>query len=170
MLANTESLVFYTLATLLIAFSLLVICVDNAVHSALCLVAALFLMAVIFLTLNAPMVAILQILVYAGAIMVLFLFVIMLLYPEPVEPRSWFWVGSTIGGVGLLALQLVALTTQRGQEMGVKTGVPTPDFGSPRTLAQSLFTDFVFPFEIASILLLVAIVGAVVLAKREGTP
>lgn len=157
--------VFYVLAALLVISSLMVVFQRNVVHSAMALVAALFLMAIVFLTLHAPMVGILQILVYAGAIMVLFLFVIMLLNPATMERRRAVWWTVSAGAALLLGVALVAVMTN---------GEPRPNpvaaadlFGSPETLAKSLFTDFVLPFEIASVLLLVAMVGAVVLAKRE---
>src|SRR5207253_439395 len=83
-------MLFYVLGGLLVIASLMVVFLSSVVHSAMALVAALFLIAILFLTLHAPMVGVLQVLVYAGAIMVLFLFVIMLLNPAAVEPR-WFW-------------------------------------------------------------------------------
>jgi len=158
-------MLFYLLAALLVLSSLMVVLLRQVVHCAVALVAALFLIAVLFITLQAPMVGVLQILVYAGAIMVLFLFVIMFLNPALLEPRRGLW--RSFGVLLALALggALVALQRQDGS-------MPDPvaagaSFGSPESLAQSLFTDFVLPFEIASVLLLVAIVGAVVLAKRE---
>jgi NADH-quinone oxidoreductase subunit J len=145
--------------------SLLVVFQRNVVHSAMALVAALFLIAIFFLILHAPMIGVLQVLIYAGAIMVLFLFVIMFLNPTTLEQRRGTW-----WGLGTLAALLLA-----GFLVAVMNSVaPAPEpvaatalFGSPEMLAKSLFTDFVLPFEIASVLLLVAIVGAVVLAKRE---
>ena len=127
---------------------------------------ALFLIAVLFVMLHAPMVGVLQVLVYAGAIMVLFLFVIMFLNPTTPEPRRKLWwefrfIGraSSSRGFGPLLLS---------------NGTPSADpvaateiFGSPEMLGKSLFTEFVLPFEIASVLPPVAIIGAVVLAKRE---
>ncbi|MGH7775044.1 MAG: NADH-quinone oxidoreductase subunit J [Candidatus Binatia bacterium] len=157
---------FFILAGLSILFSLLVVFQRNVVHSALSLVATLFLVAVLFLTLEAPMVGILQILVYAGAIMVLFLFVIMLLDPGILERRriSWWGVGSL--AALLLIFEFVPLVANSPGPMADPSRVGE-SFGSPELLAQSLFNDFVLPFEIASVLLLVAIIGAVVLAKRE---
>lgn len=157
---------FLILAGLAIAFSLLVIFQRNVVYSAVSLIGVLFILAVLFLTLDAPMVGILQILVYAGAIMVLFLFVIMLLNPRALEPRSLFWWG--VGSLGALVLILTLVPLIFISPGDIAEGVPPSEsFGSPEMLAQSLFTDFVLPFEIASVLLLVAIIGAVVLAKRE---
>ena len=158
---------FFILAFLSILFSLLVIFQRNVVHSAMALVATLFLIAVLFLTLEAAMVGILQILVYAGAIMVLFLFVIMLLNPEVLERRhiSWWLLGSV--AALLLVFEFVPLLSNFSS-LPFDLPAASGSFGSPEMLAQSLFTDYVLPFEVASVLLLVAIIGAVVLAKREG--
>jgi len=156
---------FLTLAGLLVIASLAVVFQRNVVHSAVALVAALFLLAVLFFNLNAPMVGVLQILVYAGAIMVLFLFVIMFLNPVAVEPRRGLWWGISAAAVLLLGWALLVLFS--GSEPPAGPAVAPEVFGSPVTLAKSLFTDFVLPFEIASVLLLAAIVGAVVLAKRS---
>src|SRR5918999_4169483 len=104
---NGPQIFFFVLAGLLIVSSLLVVFQRNVVHSAVALVAALFLIAILFLNLNAPMVGILQILVYAGAIMVLFLFVIMLLNPVGLEQRRSLWWGA--GGIsGLLLIAVLA--------------------------------------------------------------
>ena len=159
-------LLFLILAGISIISSLLVVFQRNVVHSAMALVATLFLIAVLFLTLEAPMVGILQILVYAGAIMVLFLFVIMLLNPGVLERRRIFWWG--LGSLAALLLIFVLVSLVSAPPSLVVGRAPTSgSFGSPEMLAQSLFTDFVLPFEIASVLLLVAIIGAVILAKRE---
>jgi NADH-quinone oxidoreductase subunit J len=111
------------------------------------------------------MVGVLQILVYAGAIMVLFLFVIMLLNPTSLEPRRGLWWGFGTLVALLLAGALATLVSH--EEAPADPFAATELFGTPESLAKSLFTDFVLPFEIASVLLLIAIVGAVVLAKRE---
>ncbi len=164
MAMDASTLIFFTLATLLVISSLLVVFLRNVVHCAMALVAALLMIAIFFVILHAPMVGVLQVLVYAGAIMVLFLFVIMFLNPAPQE-QSGAWLGFS----GLLALllggALAALLTKT--ERAADPVAATELFGSPEMLAKSLFSDFVLPFEIASMLLLVAIVGAVVLAKRE---
>lgn len=158
-------ILFFILAGLLVVTSLLVVFQRTVVYSAVALVAALFLIAILFLTLHAPMVGVLQILVYAGAIMVLFLFVIMFLNPTALEPRRAVWWGLGSGAALLLAVAMVFLLSGGLPSTDLAEGMES--FGSPRELAKSLFTDFVLPFEIASVLLLVAIVGAVVLAKRE---
>ena len=162
---ETPSLIFFLLATLLVFSSLLVVFLRNVVHCAMALVGALLILAVLFVTLSAPMVGILQVMVYAGAIMVLFLFVIMFLNPADLERQRGLWWGfGTILSL-LLAGVLIPFFLQ---EDVTGESVPTTEaFGSPEMLAKSLFNDFVLPFEIASVLLLVAIIGAVVLAKRE---
>ncbi|OGQ80577.1 MAG: hypothetical protein A3F90_02030 [Deltaproteobacteria bacterium RIFCSPLOWO2_12_FULL_60_19] len=156
---------FIILAVLTVVSSLLVIFQRNVVHSAVALVAALFFIAVLFLTLDAPMIGILQVLVYAGAIMVLFLFVIMLLNPAALEPRQipWWTLGSA-AALLLVFLLMPALLNTVAPRQAAPAG---PGFGSPELLGQTLFGSFVLPFEIASVLLLVAIIGAVVLAKKE---
>jgi len=158
-------LAFFITGALLIVASLLVVFQTNVVHSAIALIAALFFVAILFVMLQAPMIAVLQVLVYAGAIMVLFLFVIMFLNPGTVEPRRmavWGW-----GSAAALLLALILIPLLSGQDTKRESAAPSALFGSPEQLAESLFRDFVLPFEIASVLLLVAIVGAVVLAKRE---
>jgi NADH-quinone oxidoreductase subunit J len=162
---DTSATLFYVISVLLVLSSLMVVFLRNVVHCALALVAALFLIAVLFVMLHAPMVGVLQVLVYAGAIMVLFLFVIMFLNPTAPEPRRKLWWGLGSLGALLLAGSLAALLST-GQSPADPVAA-TEIFGSPEMLGKSLFTDFVLPFEIASVLLLVAIIGAVVLAKRE---
>jgi len=162
---DTPSLIFYLLATLLVVSSLLVVFLRNVVHCAMALVTALLIIAILFVTLHAPMVGILQVMVYAGAIMVLFLFVIMFLNPvEPERQRGLWWGFGTILSL-MLAGVLIPLFIN--DESVADPVAATEIFGSPEMLAKSLFNDFVLPFEIASVLLLVAIIGAVVLAKRE---
>jgi len=162
---DSETVIFHLLATLLVIASLLVVFLRNVVHGALALVAALLLIAVLFVTLDAPMVGILQVLVYAGAIMVLFLFVIMFLNPAETEQQRGAWRGF---GTMLALLLAAVLAPLFLQENVIGEAVPTAEiFGSPEMLAATLFNDFVLAFEIASVLLLVAIIGAVVLAKRE---
>jgi NADH-quinone oxidoreductase subunit J len=160
----TASLIgFYILAALLIVASLMVVFQRNVVHSAMALVAALFLIAIFFLTLQAPLIGVLQVLVYAGAIMVLFLFVIMLLSPSAVEQRRWW----SLGGFAALFLAVILVGLMSGERPPADPAVATELFGSPEMVGKSLFTDFVLPFEIVAVLLLVAMIGALVLAKRE---
>src|ERR1043166_4241585 len=150
---TAELVTFYILAALLLASSVLVVFKRTVVHSAMALVAALFLIALLFLSLQAPMVGFLQILVYAGAIMVLFLFVIMLLNPVLLEQRQNFWWGFGSLTALLLVIEIVFLVYKSSRPDGGSPSV-SGSFGSPALLAQTLFTDFVLPFEIASVLLL----------------
>jgi NADH-quinone oxidoreductase subunit J len=142
-----------------------VVFLRNVVHCAMALVSALLLIAVLFVTLQAPMVGVLQVLVYAGAIMVLFLFVIMFLNPAALERQRGLWWG--FGTVLALMLAGVLVPLVMINDLPADPVAATELFGSPEMLAKSLFSDFVLPFEIASVLLLVAVIGAVVLAKRE---
>jgi len=157
---------FLVLAALIIASSLVVILHRNPVYSALGLVGTLFLLAVFFLGLEAQMVAVLQIIVYAGAIVVLFLFVIMLLNLQ-VEERSGvpapLALVAALGGVALCWLILAAVRhTRLGAPMPVHAG-----YGGTESLAERLFTVYLLPFELTSLLLLVAIVGAVVVGRKR---
>lgn len=162
-----DHVTFFALALPLIVVAAMVILHPNPVYSALFLVLTLFVLAVYFLFLDAHMVAALQIIVYAGAIMVLFLFVIMLLnlQTDPREQqRKGLRLAAAIGG-GVLIAELYLLLG-RAPTTGAQKALPE-GFGTVRALSEKLFTDFLLPFEITSVLLLVAVVGAVVLAKRE---
>ena len=163
--------VFGVLAVLLVASALSVILQRSPIRCALSLVMTLFLIAVMFLSLDAQFVAALQVIVYAGAIVVLFLFVIMLLNLQE-EPRAVARVGVACAGalVGslflLAALRFFVHPAVPGGGAGMSGTVPE-GFGSPQAIAERLFTHFLLSFEVTSVLLLVAIVGAVVLAKRR---
>ncbi len=157
-------LIFLLLAALTVASALTVVVHKNPVHSACALVLTLCLLAVFFVGLDAQLVALLQVIVYAGAIVVLFLFVIMLLNLQ-VETRAMagaLLVGSAAaGGVALAALIFAAL----GRTVAPAAAVPA-GFGETAALARQLFTAYLLPFELTSVLLLVAIVGAVALARK----
>lgn len=167
-----SSAVFFLLAVPMVLFSLGVVLARSPVRSALSLVVTLFLLAAMFFALDAKMIAALQVIVYAGAIMVLFLFVIMLLnlQQEPLElarPAQ-----RTIAvAFSVLFVALLGLVAARGLPHlpgpGVE-GTVVEAFGSTALLAERLFTRHLFAFEVTSILLLVAIVGAVVVARRLG--
>jgi len=162
---------FLLLAVLTVVAALTVVLHPNPVKSAMALVVTLFLLAVVFVLLEAHMIAALQIIVYAGAIMVLFLFVIMLLNLQSDEPELGRGHGvqrvlAWSGGV-LLALELAVVA--RGVP-AAKVGATPAGYGGAVAVAKSLYTDFLLPFELTSILLLVAVVGAVVLAQRQRRP
>ncbi len=142
----------------------------NPVHCALLLVGVLLSASGLFVLLHAPFIAALQVIVYAGAIMVLFLFVVMLLN---VTGESTILTPGAAKGFGILfaLLGFVELLwtvlSPAGESSGLPEAVLPSDFGSPAAIGRILYTVWLFPFEITSILLLVAVVGAVVLAKRK---
>jgi NADH-quinone oxidoreductase subunit J len=145
-----------------------VVAFPNAVRSALCLVVNFFMLAFLYFTLNCEMLGITQVVVYTGAIMVLFLFVIMLLNlgaPQALfERRDLKWAG---GGVFGLALMAVVGTQLLKPMMDINQVRAEPTFGSPQSVGLSLFSDYLYPFEIVSVLLLIGIVGSILLAKRR---
>ena len=158
---------FFALAIPLVVIAVMVIAHPSPVYSALFLVLTLFLLAVYFLFLDAHVVAALQIIVYAGAIMVLFLFVIMLLNLQSDTQRSQqrgLGRAAIIGGVILVAE--LGLLLQRSSSGQAERAEMPENFGTVEALGSQLFTTYLLPFEITGILLLVAVVGAVVLAKR----
>jgi NADH-quinone oxidoreductase subunit J len=163
---DQDVILFWIVAVIAVASALTVILHRNVVYCALALVMTLFQVALMFVALDAHLIALLQVIVYAGAIVVLFLFVIMLLNLEPDVPRP--------GRYGPLAAA-IALTVVLGVELGLaalisEPGVVAPapvDFGSTRMVGQRLFSAHLLPFELTSILLLVAMVGAVVMARRR---
>jgi len=163
---------FLVLAALLTISALSVVFQPSPIRSALSLVVTLFLLAVTFVLLDAQVVAVLQVIVYAGAVVVLFLIVIMLLNLRE-EPRAMARLGTRLAAGALASLWLLALiqffvAPQKlpAAGTGMATAVPG-DFGSVELLAARLFTHFLLAFEATSLLLLVAIVGAVVVAKRK---
>jgi NADH-quinone oxidoreductase subunit J len=173
-----ETLIFYLLSGLAIVASALVIGQRNPMYSVMLLIASFGALAGLYVQLDAPFVAVAQIIIYAGAIMVLFLFVVMLLNAPQEDAADWDRThplrqpGVARFGA-LLALLLVvqlawALLRTGGADLPVAGSVDAETIGSVRAVGRTLFTDYVFAFEATSILILVAMVGAVVLAHREG--
>jgi NADH-quinone oxidoreductase subunit J len=164
---------FYLLAALAVVTSVLVITQHNPMYSVLLLIASFGALSGLYVLLDAPFVAVVQIIVYAGAIMVLFLFVVMLLNApkeDAEEARLRGIVAPGIRNLGaLLAVALIAelgwALTKNGGESGAFPGGAVT---SVAAIGRLLFRDYAFPFEVTSILILVAMVGAVVLARREG--
>lgn len=158
---------FYFLSFLAIMFALMVVLSKNPIHSVLYLVLTFFTIAGHYVLLNAQFLAAVHIIVYAGAIMVLFLFVIMLLnLNKETEPHKSLWLkGSAAVASGSLLVILVG--SLRGAET-MQSAVPfNNSVGLIENLGQTLFKDFLLPFEVASILLLGAMVGAVMLGKKS---
>lgn len=161
-----QLILFFTLATLAVGTALGMLFSKNAVHSTLFLIMNFGIVAVFYLLLNAPFIALAQVTVYAGAIMVLFLFVIMLLGAEQTgrTPSSWWLQPVALSlGVILLVEALYLVISQRGTlPVG---GEVASTFGGPFSIGETLFQQYILPFEVTSILLLVAMIGAIVLSK-----
>ncbi len=158
---------FYLVAFLSIFFALMVILTKNPVHSVLYLIATFFTFTIHYILLNAQFLAVVNFIVYMGAIMVLFLFVLMLMNlnadTEPVKSNLLKIVGAIAGGSLLVTLV--------GSLKALQTSAPSlinkPEIGLVKNLGKVLFSEFLLPFEVSSILLLSAMVGAVLLAKKE---
>jgi NADH-quinone oxidoreductase subunit J len=167
-----ETVLFVILAVFTVGTAILVIVQRNPVTSAIFLILTFFSLAGIYLLLHAEFIAAVQVIVYAGAIMVLFLFVIMLLNLEKEKrlvARHRLMKGVGIF-LGLVLLFQVGVVFHRVLLEGTPGKFPpekVASLGNTQVVAQLLFTDFLLPFEITSVLLLVAIIGAIVLAKRE---
>jgi NADH-quinone oxidoreductase subunit J len=168
----SELVLFYLFAAIAVAASLLVIAQRNPVYSVLLLIASFGALSALYVMLDAPFVAVIQIIVYAGAIMVLFLFVVMLLnapheeteYDEKAHPfrrpgpRRF---GAFLAGA--LMVELLWALTRRPEP----ARFPGDPVSSVNAIGQLLFTEYAFAFEVTSVLILVAMVGAVILARRE---
>ena len=159
-------ILFFLLAAVAIASAAGMLLSQSAVYSALFLIVNFATVAVFFLLLGAPFLAMAQVTVYAGAIMVLFLFVIMLLGTERLRSKSelsWQRPLAIVLGA-ILLLESAFLVFRRGS---VQLSTPAAaDFGSPTALGTALFSQYLLPFEVTSVLLLVAIIGAIVLTKN----
>lgn len=164
-----EAMFFYLVAAVAVGSGLLVVTCKNPVNSAISLVMTFVCLAALYVELHAPFMAAIQIMVYAGAIMVLILFVIMLLNlgtGVKVGGSKLVWGA----GASFLLFIPVYFMLKRSFPTGTKgeiTAQMVDKIGHTELIGRALFTDFLLPFEITSILLLAAIVGAVVLAKKE---
>ena len=162
-----ESLAFYVLSVLAVVSAVVVVTQRKPVINALALAFNLVSIAGFYLILGAQFVALLQVIVYAGAIMVLILFVIMLLnLGDETEPRArkpvQRWLGLVLAGTLTAIFTFGFLRSPIGEFPAA-----TPEFGTAGALGQELFTRFFYPFEAISLLLVVAMIGAVLLAKRR---
>jgi NADH-quinone oxidoreductase subunit J len=165
-LTLTEIL-FFVLSAITIISGALVIFSRNPVYSVLYLIVTFFAIAGHYILLNAQFLAAVHVIVYAGAIMVLFLFVIMMLnLNETTEPKTAMWskFAAVIAGMTFLPLLVGALKTS---DAVVMTQPQNSDIGLVKTLGQVLFTDYLVPFELSSVLFLSAMVGAVLLGKKS---
>jgi len=148
-----------------------VVAFNNAIRSALCLVVNFFLLAFLYFTLKAEMLGITQVVVYTGAIMVLFLFVIMLLnlgglklITEKYDPKRFIGI---LLGMGLFALLAAQILPSLSQVQPKVLDSDLAKFGGPEAIGRTLFSTYVYPFEAVSVLLLIGLVGSILLAKRR---
>jgi NADH-quinone oxidoreductase subunit J len=159
---------FYFLSALAVLGGVLVITQRNAVHSALALIVTLLAVSGLYLMLYAPFVAGVQIIVYAGGIMVLFLFVIMLVNIERAAKERQFnriWPAGVLAAVVLLGLFVSVYV--KGKAIFPERDIPLPESSNTQQIGIMLYGNYMFSFEIASLLLLVAILGAVIMAKKR---
>ncbi len=159
-----EQTIFYILAAIIVAATVFAITERHAVHAIVYLVTSFFALAVIFYLLGAPLVAVFEVIIYAGAIMVLFLFVIMMLdlgHPEKVTSPAWrdWWPAALLGGVLLAATGLLFAVPHRVPAGGAVIGV--------RDFARALFRQYGIAVEVISMQLLFALVGALYLGRRR---
>jgi len=162
---TAQMAIFLVLAAIAIAGAVNLILQRHPIHSALSLVVVMAALAGLYLLLDAEFVAAIQVIVYAGAIMVLFIFVIMLLNAG-VEERTNLSHVAHYAGIPLATLLLLALTYRVARASAPLVAQPTPA-NATRQLSVLLFENFAFPFELTSILILIGMVGALVLAKRD---
>ncbi len=165
-----KGLLFYFFSAILIFAALRVVTAKNPVHAALFLVLSFFSAAGIWILLKAEFLAISLVLVYVGAVMVLFLFVVMMLDINMDKMREGFWKHSKLGFFvgGLMLLEMAFLLMSRPFDAPAPLNVPAnqPGYSNIKEIGRLLYTDYVFPFEIAAVILLVAIVAAIALTLR----
>ena len=176
-LSWVQALTFGLASLIVIMGGIGVVAFRNSVHNALSLVATLFGVAVLFVIQEAYFLAAIQVIVYAGAIVILFLFVIMFLGVDRIEaterdPLPAQRVVGVVAGLGILVLSIVILLAGGGEPTGQRSATAPLSDQAPDIdrLGKVLFTDYVFAFEITAILLTIAVVGAVMLARRPSGP
>jgi NADH-quinone oxidoreductase subunit J len=168
---NFETVIFYIFAGILVLSSLRVITSRNAVHSALFLVLSFFTAAALWMLLRAEFLAITLVLVYVGAVMVLFLFVVMMLDVNLDRLKEGFWsylpLGATIALLMVIEMAMVLGGRYFGAQAMPAPAEAGPAYSNTRELGRLLYTDYVYPFELAAVLLLVAIIAAIALTLRK---
>lgn len=166
-----QDIVFYTLAAILLYAALRVITTRNPVYAALYLVLAFFTAAGVWLLLEAEFLAIALVLVYVGAVMVLFLFVVMMLDINLDKLREGFWnalpIALPVGGLMAVEMVLIVGVRNFGADKILAPPARAADYSNTAELGRVLYTDYLLPFELASVVLLVAIVAAIALTLRD---
>ncbi|MBI3480054.1 MAG: NADH-quinone oxidoreductase subunit J [Nitrosomonadales bacterium] len=168
--SNFETIVFYAFAAMIVFASLRVITARNPVHAVLYLVLAFISSAGVWLLLEAEFLAIALVLVYVGAVMVLFLFVVMMLDINLVRLREGFWRWFPFGVVlaAIMVFEMVwVLGNRRTAETGAHLAKHAANYSNTKELGRLLYTDYAYPFEIAAVILLVAMVAAIALTLRR---
>jgi NADH-quinone oxidoreductase subunit J len=162
-----EQLFFFYFALVIATSSVLVVALRNPIYSALSLLIMFFHVAGLYVTLHAEFLAAVQVIVYAGAILVLYLFVVMLLNLK--QDDRYHRQSPAAAAVGsILALEAVMLTLLKGRATAVNPPAPgTAGLGNTEALGDVLYSTYLFPFEVASVILLVAMIGAIILAKKD---
>ncbi len=165
---TSNLILFLVLAFVSVGAALGLLFSRNSVYAALFLILNFITTAVFYILLNAPFLAMAQVSVYAGAIMVLFLFVIMLLGTKEIEKsKTLAWQRPVAFGLGaILLIEIIYLFAVEGEGQ-IFLQQLTSDFGSPASIGEVLFNQYLLPFEVTSILLLVGMIGAIVLTKRS---
>ena len=168
---NIEAIVFYFFSGVMLLAAVRVITARNPIHAALYLVLAFFTAAAIWMLLRAEFLAIVLVLVYVGAVMVLFLFVVMMLDINLDRLREGFWsylpLGAAVGVLMVIEMVLVLGGKYFGATQLPSPADPGPGYSNTKALGRLLYTDYVYPFEIAAVILLVAIVAAIALTIRR---
>ena len=166
-----KTALFYILSAILVIAALRVVTARNPVHAVLFLVLAFFNASGLWLLLQAEFLAIALIVVYVGAVMVLFLFVVMMLDINLERLRQGFWGNLWLGGpiAVLMVVEMVAVLSARsfGPEAMPVPAAPAAGYSNTKALGVAIYTDYVYPFELASVILLVALIAAVVLNLRQ---
>ena len=165
-----ETLFFYIITLVAVISAVLVVTCKNPINSALSLIMTFFCLATYYVMLDAPFMAAVQVMVYAGAIMVLIVFTIMLLnirVDASKQHSHKLIFASIIGFFTLLNTVFIIIKSRAAQPTGPYSGDIIKHVGHTELIGREMFTNFLLPFEITSILLLVAIVGAVILAKKK---
>lgn len=168
-----ESILFYVLAACILGFGVLVVAARNTVHGVLCLVANFLCVAVVYVMLAAEFLAVIQVLVYAGGIVVLYLFVVMLVNLRrppgtPPDRRRQSRLGLALAAVLLAEVSAILMYSARHPARAVAPPAAAgPAGGNTEIVGALLYTDYLVPFELVSMLLLVAMVGAILLARKD---
>ena len=172
-----EIFAFFYLATVIALSAILVVAFRNPVYSVISLLIMFFHVAALFISLHAEFLAAVQIIVYAGAILVLYLFVVMLLNLKHDDSyQRQVWIGVGLGAIALAEIIFLVVTADNGSTRSLTNGPimpgaaeadPTIPQGNTERIGLLLYTKYLFPFEVASLILLVAMIGAILLAKKE---